>query len=96
MWAKQSGECHNPNKGNFMATFYISRQKQFLLILEGSGGHDTGSRERRLKVAQAIKDRLDDQSLNPADLSSYDLSLLLEKLNDNDPADLFEAFLNMF
>jgi hypothetical protein len=65
--AKQSNECHNPDKGNLMATFYISRQKQFQLILEGSGGYDTVSRERRLKVAQAIKDRLDDPSLDPAD-----------------------------
>lgn len=78
-----------------MATFYISRNKQFQLILEGSGGHDTLSRERRVKVAQAIKVRLDDQTFDPTDLNSYDLSLLLERLHDDDHADVFEIYLNM-
>lgn len=79
-----------------MVTFYISRNKQFQLILEGSGGHDTLSREHRVKVAQAIKERLDDPTFDPTDLNSYDLSLLLERLNDDDHADVFEIYLNMF
>ena len=79
-----------------MSTFYISRNKQFLLILEGSGGHDTVSRERRVKVAQAIQDKMEDYSFDPTDFNSYDLSLLLESLNDDDHSDVFEAYLNMF
>jgi hypothetical protein len=94
--ATQSDECHNPDKGNSMTTFYISRKMQLLLILEGCGGHDTESRERRLKVAKFIQTLLPDEQFEPSDLYSYDLSLLLEKLNGDDHGDVFEAYLNLF
>ncbi len=79
-----------------MATFYISRNKQFLLIVEGCGGYDAPSRERRIRIARMIKDLLDTESLDPTDFNSYDLSLLLGELSDEEHADIFEAYLNLF
>lgn len=79
-----------------MATFYISRKKQFSLIIDGSGGHDTESRERRLRMGQAIKDMRPEEGFEPSDLYSYDLSLLLERLEDEQHADAFEVYLNLY
>jgi hypothetical protein len=76
--------------------FYISHKKQFLIILEGCGGHDTESRERRLRIARVLKEMLPDERFDPMDLHSYDLSLLLEKLDEGQHGDIFEAYLNTF
>ncbi len=79
-----------------MATFYISRKKQFPLIIDGCGGYDTESRERRVKVAKLIKDILPAESLEPTNINSYDLALLLEKLSDDEHDEVFETYLNTF
>lgn len=79
-----------------MATFYISRKKQEALIIEGCGGHDTQSRENRVRIAKVIKEMLPEESFEPLDVYSYDLSLLLEKLNEDEHAEVFEAFINLY
>lgn len=78
-----------------MASFYVSRKIQALLLIEGCGGHDTHSRHLRLQVAKLLKNYVTDDNFNPSDLYSYDLSLCLEKLNDDEHAEIFEAYLNM-
>lgn len=78
-----------------MATFYVSRKIQHVILVEGCSGHDTRSRELRLEVAKLLKDYVTDEHFNPSDLFSYDLSLCLEKLDDEAHASVFKAYLDM-
>jgi len=78
-----------------MATFYVSRKIQHAILIDGCSGRDTHSRELRLQVAKLLKNYVTDDNFNPSDLFSYDLSLYLEKLDDDAHANIFEAYLNM-
>ena len=78
-----------------MSTFYVSRKIQELLLIEGCGGHDTHSRDLRLQVAKLVKSYVTDEDFEPPDLYSYDLSLLLETLDDEAHAEIFKVYLNM-
>ncbi len=79
-----------------MSTFYISRKLQACIIVEGCVGQDTVSREHRVHIAKAIKELLPNITLEPADCFSYDLSLLLEQLNDEDHARIFKIYLDLY
>ncbi len=78
-----------------MSTFYISRKLQACIIVEGCVGQDTVSREHRIHIAKAIQKLLPNIALEPADCFSYDLSLLLEQLNDEDHAGIFKIYLDL-
>lgn len=78
-----------------MAPFYISRKTQHIILVEGCSGHDTRSRDLRLQVAKLLKVHIADEPFHPTDLFSYDLSLCLEKLDNDVHTAVFKAYLDM-
>ena len=77
-----------------MATFHIGRKTQTTLMNTCCIGLTSKSRQWLFKLASTIKDEHPVWNFNPSDINSFDLSLLLEKLTDDEHADIFETFLN--
>lgn len=59
-------------------------------------GHDTESREKQYKIAKILLNYLPDGKYDINDPTTYDVSDLLDLLYDDEHAEVFEAFLNLF
>lgn len=77
-----------------MSTFSISRPKQFLLLMDGCSCYNVQSRDQRLQIARLIREMHPELIFDPNQTGSYDLSLLLEILSDDEHDAVFDAFLN--
>jgi hypothetical protein len=62
-------------------------------MIEICSGHDTFSRDSRVRIAHVIKNLRPNLPFEPRNSDSYDLSWLLETLNDNEHASVFEALI---